>query len=369
MKPAEIDHEELLEAALAIRGAVEGDRFRFCSKGGGSFLESGGGQTRLLAGLHLRGGRFDLLLPYSSFHKLAKLFSGPVSAWQEENQFFLEEGGRRVSLFCEEVTEGDPGPRWSAPKEILESDGQKFRSALQDALRAASRDPGRPVLRTVALTEEEGQLYLVATDSFRLLALPLQGKMTNPLPRTILLPRDMAKSLAGDLQRRKPEEVFLEYGEEEGYHGATIAYGSTAWHFVSPEGNYPDWQDLLRSSGDTLEISRDEVQSLLRFVEALAGKGKPEQNGSVALRMELGEEVRVLFQRPGLGEVSQTLEKASWPGEKTTLGVNPLFLADMLDVLRGETLRGQMSDSGGIVFSGRGKTKYLLMPVRLSELV
>lgn len=361
--------EDLLEAVLALRGATDDDTFRICSQGKKSFLEASRQSYRIRQRVEMRGGHFDALLPFSVFEKTARLLRGEVVIDHKDETLLLRNANKEISLRSGSTEEWVASPEWKAPKQVASLAGGIFRKSLEQAIRAVSTDPGRPLLGSVALSDYDGQMHFVATDSYRLLALPLPGDLEGTLPKPLLLQRPLARAIQKDLQRTRPEEVWIEWAEEEGASGGIISYGGASWYVQSPEGEYPAWRDLLEREGDKLQLPRESLHNLLLFVEALGGKSRPEQNGAAALRLELGDRVRVRFERPGLGEIEESLQGASWTGASETLGMNPLFVKDMLEVLEGETLLGQRSrESGGFVFAGRGDARYLLMPIRLAEL-
>lgn len=359
--------EDLLQAAQSLRGAVGDDTFRIRSASSKSFLESSSGGLRVQRRFSMRGKHWDRTLPFTAFSKIIKLLSGSIEIEPDGENLIFRDDRREISLCSGDASTWVASPDWHEPKEIAKIDGDSFKRSLRQAGRAVSQDPGRPLLQTVALTQKEEGLALVSTDSFRLIYLPLQTPAKNALPKPLLLEVSATKALVADLQRAQPKEVWVEFASEEERSGGILSYGNTTWYLRSPDGNYPEWEGLLETSGPELDLPREDLHGLLRFVEALQGKGKPEQNGAAALRLHLGESVEVHFSRPGLGAIKEKLEGSSWTGTPEVLGINPLFLRDMVEVLEGEHLRAQKSSSGGLLFSGRGEARYLLMPIRLAE--
>jgi DNA polymerase III sliding clamp (beta) subunit (PCNA family) len=359
--------EDLALAASALRGAVEEDTFRIRSASSKSFLEASSGGLRVRKVFSMRGKHWDRTLPFQAFLKMIKLFQGRIEVELRGEDLIFSDGRRQLSLQSSSATDWVPSPDWSEPQEITTLAADLFRNSLRQASRAVSQDAGRPLLQAVALAQHENELVLVSTDSFRFLYLPLEGKPVNALPRPLLLPGSAARALVADLQRAQPEEVWIEFAEEGESSGGIISYGKTSWYLRSPDGHYPEWEELLETSGPELKLPREDLDQLLRFVEALQGKARPEQNGAAALHLQLGPEVSLYFRKPGLGEIKENLQGVSWPGREETLGLNPLFLRDMVEVLEGQDLRAQKSSSGGFLFSGRGRSRYLLMPIRLPE--
>src|SRR5688500_16548535 len=100
-----------------------------------------------------------------------------------------------------------------APDEGVTIGAAELAEALRQVVRAASGDDARPILTGVLMTAEEGNLRLVATDSYRLAVRDLPGASVLREGQKVLVP---SKALA-ELQRllAGAEQVAIHLGEHE----------------------------------------------------------------------------------------------------------------------------------------------------------
>lgn len=321
-------------------------------------------------------GKIDMHLGQKALLRLVKAFSGSDVSLQEEGQELVLRSGKRTLRL-----EAAPGREYElAPVPVGDredwatSAGKEIGEALQLAATCASPDKDRPVLHTVALRPDKKKLQIAATDSYRLLLQPVKAKVAKGAPPPpALVPLRVAKALAADINRRKPEEVLLERWGEGEAQGVTFTYDDIVWNVALQNGEYPAWEEIMPEAGYEAAIRSAELKAALKGIEAFGSNRRASRSSAIgALRLHLGsDEVSVHYERPGTGALQEDLEGSSWKGkEDFDIGVNPEFLLDAVRVFAGaEILRAwAASEDMPLLFDDDQGKAYLLMPVRLADI-
>jgi len=249
---------------------------------------------------------------------------------------------------------------------------------LRQVVRAASTDDARPLLTGVLLTEEQGSIRLVATDSYRLALRDLVG--TKGLNGTgegategdILVP---ARALA-ELQRLAPgatsassdDEVPGGRGDEVGVSiGAreiTFIHGPVRISTRLLEGTYPDYRQLVPDHyPNRLHLGKETLLAALRRVRLLV------RDSTTPVRLAMrpgGVDLTVVSQE--VGDASETVD-GDFSGEELVIAFNPTYLIDGVEaVLSDEVIIETAEPSRPATVRGaeHDDFRYLLMPVRVS---
>jgi len=220
-------------------------------------------------------------------------------------------------------------------------DASVFKKALQQVVFAASSDETRPVLTGVLLSVIDGELYMVATDSYRL-AEKKVGKVQSDVQ--LLIP----SSSMQDLLRVLSDEVKtikVKYDEQQ------VLFKLDEIELVTRQvdGKYPDYKKLIPSK---FEISATLKKSDLSNVTKVSSLFARESAGSVTI--ELNEEKQELSIRSIASQLGEntSVAKAKVKGSGS-ITLNSRYLLDALNVI----------NSDEVEFSFNGK----LEPTMLSE--
>jgi len=128
--------------------------------------------------------------------------------------------------------------------------------ALLSTIATASKDDTRPLLTCIRIYKEDDKLVSVATDGYILSEviestpstddfpeLPFKSEATEP--EAILVPATTAKKMIGAMKKSDTLPV-LNYAQLlDGTIITTDLLQTTALHFRSPEGNYPEYRELI----------------------------------------------------------------------------------------------------------------------------
>lgn len=209
------------------------------------------------------------------------------------------------------------GSKWSIGAKTL-------KKGLQQAIFAASSDEARPTLTGVYIYSEGGELYLVATDSYRL----AEKQLTKTTEKVSLL---VPASAMQDLLR-----IVSDYeGEVEVIHDdqqVLFRVGEVELVARLIEGNYPDYKKLIPTKFATsATLNRAEFVNITKVSSLFAR----ESAGSVTVHVdEKTNEVSIRSVASQLGENTASASAQVNGGGDITL--NSRYLLDALHALSGD---------------------------------
>ena len=237
-------------------------------------------------------------------------------------------------------------------------EGPEFREALSQVVKSASSDDSRPILTGVLMAaEDEGQLRLVSTDSYRLSVRDLEGSSILGEHQRVLVP---SRAL-GELQRLIADsgEVALKLAE----HYAQFVVGAVQLTTRLIPGDFPNYQGLIPSDHpNCLTTNREQLLEVVRRVRLLAQDSTP-----VRLVMS-AENLEVIAITHDVGKANESMN-AQYEGEDLTVAFNPGYLIDGIEAVTGDEVTLHTADAvkPALLRSvGDESFLYLLMPVRVS---
>jgi DNA polymerase-3 subunit beta len=259
-----------------------------------------------------------------------------------------------------------------------------FAETIDRVAKAASRDETRPVLTGILVSVEDGQLRMVATDSYRLSVKETPLADVNPFEANI--PARTLQEAGRLIKETAAEQVSVVSSENQ----IVFEIGRVILSSRLIDGQFPNYQRLLPDSYEhEIHVSRAEMLGVVRRIGLMAQRNSP-----LRLRFETGSLV-VSAQTPDVGEAVESLP-INYQGEQLEIGFNAGFLQDGLESVESDELQiklispvrpglieaasGAASDAtagdsgeqnGASVdeTSGGGATDrflYLIMPVRLN---
>lgn len=211
------------------------------------------------------------------------------------------------------------GKSWTVKADI-------FKKSLQQVVFAASSDETRPVLTGVLLQATDGNLYMAATDSYRLAEKSL-GK--NKEEVNLLVPasslQDLLRVLTEDVQ-----DVSVTHDDQQ------ILFKAGDVELVTRlvDGKYPDYRKLIPENFETkATLKRADLVNVTKVSSLFAR----ESAGSVTIEVdESAGQLSIRSVASQLGENTATATaKVSGSGSIT---LNSRYLLDALNVLSGENV-------------------------------
>ena len=280
----------------------------------------------------------EVTIEYRPEDGVAHISSGSYSS--KLNVFSAEDFPRLPSV--------DPAPHTIATASLLET--------VDRVARSASKDESRPVLTGIQVRFEGTQLFMAATDSYRLSFKQTELEQSGPDLEAIIPARaltELGRIAAGT------ETVALGVNEN------TVVFGTgDTWLTTRRiDGQFPDVARLLPEAFEVeVDLPRAELRDVVRRAGVMALRNAP-----LRLRFAAGE-LTISAQSQDVGETVESLP-AAYTGEPLEIGFNAEFLADGVDAVRSDTVRLKLINPlrpGLITSADDDSFWYLIMPIRLA---
>ena len=237
--------------------------------------------------------------------------------------------------------------------------------AVRQVVRAASHDDARPLLTGVLLSQVDGSIRMVATDSYRMAMRDLPGTQAIGSEGDLLVP---ARAL-GELQRLPSGQITEQsetnkVGVAAGTTEITLWQGNVRISTRLLEGRYPDYKQLIPDHyPNRLHLGKETFLAALRRVQLLVR----DNTTPVRLSMRVGGvDLTVVSQE--VGDASESVD-GDFSGEELVIAFNPSYLIDGVEAVLGDEVILETAD-GTRAATVRGaeddEFRYLLMPVRVS---
>jgi len=211
------------------------------------------------------------------------------------------------------------GTSWTISADTL-------KKALQQVVLAASGDEARPVLTGVYLHTYEGNLYAVATDSYRLAEKLL---MKNKDEVNLLVPASAMQDLLRILGD-ETGDVSVMHDDQQ------VQFRTSEAELVTRliEGAYPDYRKLIPAKFSvTTNLKKDDFANITK-VSALFAR---ESAGSITISVsEKDKQVSIQSVASQLGENTASAQATVTGDGELTL--NSRYLLDALHVFGGDTI-------------------------------
>lgn len=288
----------------------------------------------------------------------------PVTLTLEDTKVVVTCKSSTFTLTTMPVDEYPDLPAQPEPAGVV--DGAQFARAVAQVTTAAAKDDTLPILPCVKVEFEGDTITFLATDRYRLAMREIHWSPSNPQISTSLLIKgktlsDVAKSLAGG------GDLTIALSDSD----ALVGFSSGGRHTTSVlvDGEYPKIRQLFPEDTPIhAVVNTAELMEASRRVSLVS-----ERNGHV--RLQFTEDNRVTLDA-GVDDNASASEviHATLTGEPITVGFNPSYLNEGLNVVDSEFLRFSfVSAPKPAMITGQAAEdvdhstdfRYLLMPVRL----
>ena len=311
-----------------------------------------------------QGNAESILVPFTSLHSIVKGCAGKENIDLEKSSvdkvlIRYQIGGHQAEQQVPSlpVEEWPPPPRINGERVLLNG---ALRSALLEALRCASTDETRYVLRGAYIDVSEKQShYVVATDGRHLYS---SNSFHVPIGNSVIIPDHRflgRKELAQDgdwafrLELDKGQPAFIEIS-------------SYRWTFVHKaiEGTFPNWRQVLPDlSGfkTRIKIPASALDELVEIVTKLPTDGI---NHPIGIKLSREGKVILFGRAAGTDKFTEAgFSAAEAKGDPVTICLNRNYLIKALRFGLGEI---QIADSlSPIRCSDESGRQMIIMPIRL----
>ncbi len=280
----------------------------------------------------------EVTIEYRPEDGVAHISSGTYSS--KLNVFSAEDFPRLPSV--------ESAPHTIATASLLET--------VDRVSRSASKDESRPVLTGIQVRFQGTQLFMAATDSYRLSFKETELEKAGPDLEAIIPARALT-----ELARIASGTETVEMGVNEN----TVVFGADDTWLTTRriDGQFPDVARLLPESFEIeVDLPRAELRDVVRRAGVMALRNAP-------LRLRFADGMLTISaQSQDVGETTESLP-AAYTGEPLEIGFNAEFLADGVDSVRSDTIRLKLINPlrpGLITSTDDESFWYLIMPIRLA---
>ena len=213
----------------------------------------------------------------------------------------------------------------SAPALMLNA--ATFRDALAQVVVAASADEARPVLAGVYLYVEDNNLFIVATDSYRLAEKRLELGEGAPASFSVLVPARTMQELVKLLGDAEGEvEIYVDENQ--------VMFRIADVELVSRliEGQFPPYRRIIPESAET---SFDIATSELARITKVASLFARESAGSIRLEIKAEGEVSVVSNDSEVGGNTSSAQ-CDVSGDDGEISLNARYLTDALAAVKSQ---------------------------------
>ena len=246
----------------------------------------------------------------------------------------------------------------------VELPAQMLAEGLRQVVRAASNDDARPLLTGVLMTNRDGEVRLVATDSYRLALRDLNGTKGAGPESDVLVPARAWPSCSAC--RPLPPVTGTRHPAWRWQWGRTRSplCGCSADQHASARRHVPRLSAAHSGSLSEPPSSGEGIFSRCVAPGAAAGR---DNTTPVRLAMRQGGvDLSVVSQE--VGDASETVD-GDFTGDDLVIAFNPSYLIDGVEAVVGDEVVVETADASRPA-TVRGaeddQYRYLLMPVRVS---
>jgi len=244
------------------------------------------------------------------------------------------------------------------PKETQAVKTKDFFKNVEKVIFSASKDESRPVLSGVFFDSDENNLFLVATDGFRLSLI----KMKKEIDLTKII---LSASFLSTLSKLiKTETIKIGFNNEE----KIIVFKSGEDVFFSRliEGDFPQYEKVIPQKTNTaVFVDKEQLLKAVRLISIFI------RDQSNIIVFEIQKNKILLRPKNNLGEGKTEIE-AKTEGEPLTVAFNFRFIIDFLRHISEDkkqvVIRFLREDTPTLfTIEDEERSLHIIMPVRIQE--
>ena len=232
----------------------------------------------------------------------------------------------------------------------------ELKKAINQTVVCASNDETRPILTGVYFYSEEGQLYLVATDSYRL-AEKIVAKTSDDI--SLIVPATAMQELNRVIDESN-DEVSVTFDDSQ----VRFSTGDSEVITKLIPGKYPDYKNLIPAESEVqFTVYRDEFINITKVASLFAR----ESAGSITISVSEGGEISITSIASQMGENTSTAKVTAKGNGQVTL--NSRYLLDALNNMSSKEVSMRFSGKvNPVVLTPIEKTKpdyqHIIMPLK-----
>lgn len=296
----------------------------------------------------------------------AKLFTDIAKNLPDAAVHF-EASNRTASIICDSATfsirtmaaDDFPGFPTIEVEQSVEIPFMEFADMVKRVARVVSRDETRAILTGVFITVVDGQLRMVATDSYRL-AMSDNARVTGLGEFSATVSGAFLRELAGLPLSEQPVSISVSFNQ------VMVKYQDIVYINRRLEGNFPNYKQLLPNAYNTrVTFNTKDLLAAVRRTSLLSHTSAP-----VKFDINIASQTALLTATSqDVGSV-QEIVRVEAEGEDVVIAFNSAFVQDGLQAMPTESTHLDIQNSmrpGIFRATGDAGFLYLIMPVRLAQ--
>ncbi len=287
---------------------------------------------------------------------LSLIPAGRVEIEIDEKVIFFKQGKVKGKFPLIKKEEFPLPPEIKEKEEKME--GGFFEKNLPLILFAAAKDESRPALSGINFSAIDDQLYMVATDGFRLSLIKTKNIINIP---SVIIPADFLGELIR-LMRGEGSAVFS-YSPEEKMVVFKIKENSLYSRLI--EGEFPPFEKVIPLEKKTsMIVDKDELLRNTKLVSVFA------RDNSNIIIWRLNKNELIITPKTEGGEDNSTAQEIQVEGEDQKVAFNYKFILEFLNNCDAKRIIVEILRSDApVVFKQEGNPDFLhiIMPVRIQE--
>jgi len=307
----------------------------------------------------------DITVPSKLFHDYISLLKEEkVDLWSEDQTLHVEAGDYKTKMNGLSSSDFPLVPSVTADKTFTVP-VNSFREAMSQVVFAVANNEARPELSGTLIRFNNGEITMVATDSYRLAerkikaASDYQNEVSVIIPARTMVEVNRVLSIFKD-SVDSPSDVQISLSENQ----VVFNYGSVELISRTIEGSFPDYQQIIPKSFQTeSKIDRDDLMNVVKTASLFSRSGLFD----VTLSFDPSGFVKAAAADATRGENTAST-KAAVTGIENSVTINFRYLLDGLQSMSTEEVVFKMIDGANpCVVSPVGHEAehlYIVMPIR-----
>ena len=237
-------------------------------------------------------------------------------------------------------------------------EAKNLQQMIKRAIKAVSRDESRPILKGVLVKINDGNLSLVATDSYRLAV--IEKQVDNNTDFELIIPGEMLEEVA----KISSADDIVTITEAE--NQIMFEVGNSILVSRKIEGTYPNYAALIPTERVlSAVINTAEFSAAVKRISLASHPNGPMKMAFDPTNQRLTISSRTLDKASGSESIAAQID-----GEYLEIGFNHQYIADGLSAIEEEEVlfetQGTMK-AGVIKTKGEDQFLYLTMPLRVDN--
>lgn len=292
---------------------------------------------------------------------LNNLPSGQVSLTSSKEQ--LEIKSQKYKSMVSGMNANDfPSIPKSAGKGVIKIEKQEFSKALQQTLFSVSIDETRPILTGILMFSKANNLYLVATDGFRLSQKQIKFKDLKAFKK-VVIPRNVLN----EISRMQTEKKDMSFSYKESDSQVIFDMDNVVLSSKILEGEFPNYEGIIpKQTKIKILLDREELKRAIKLASVFAR----DSANVVKFYLKKGK-LEILSESKTSGQQKTSLDIKFEKGKGSKdfeIAFNYRFLEEYLSSIESEEVSIEFSGQNAPgVFTDPKDNSYLhlIMPVKI----